>query len=99
MISPPLPGAQEVCAVEDDEQRILRGGQRAGEPRHGLLPDGLAVTLQRRDDGRLERLDPVERRRHVAQQDGRIVVAPIDRDPHVRPLVARRPLRQGVVFP
>ena len=78
---------EHVGVVEHQHERARPGSNGLAEAREHDALDGGALRRQGGEDRAAERLDPVERQRHVRQQRDRIVVAGVERDPGERALV------------
>jgi hypothetical protein len=89
-----LPVAEYLHVVENQGHGLAHGGQRGRQPRHDGGRDGGARRGQSVEHPRVDELDTVKRGGDVGQQDRRIVVAVVDRNPaHPAPL-ALGPLGQ-----
>ena len=85
---------ERICAVQHQDEGRLAAAQRIGEAGQGLRPDGSVLERERLERPRVDRLDAVERRRHVPQKRNGLVVLLVDRDPGERAGVAGGPLRE-----
>ena len=83
---------QQFQMVQDHGNRRGHLGYRGRQPRDDGGQDGGARGGQGLEDCRVDRLDPVQRGRDIAQQDDRVVVALVDRDPGDPAPLPRRPL-------
>jgi hypothetical protein len=85
---------EQLEVVQD--QRDRRGHRRDGgrEPREHGAQHRDAGRGQGLEHSRVDRLHPVQRDRDIAQQDHRVVVAPVDRDPGDPIPLPRGPLGQ-----
>ena len=89
-----FPVAEYLHVVENRATGRLHGGQRGRQPGHDSGRDGDTRRGQSVEHSRVDQLDAVKRGGDVGQQDRRIVVAVVDRDPvHPAPLT-RGPLGQ-----
>ena len=59
---------ERICAVQHQDEGRLAAAQRIGEAGQGLRPDGSVLERERLERPRVDRLDAVERRRHVPQK-------------------------------
>ena len=85
---------QTIHIVEDQDERGRLSGESRSKARHGDRPDRRAGSGQGLGDIGPERGGPAEREGDVREEDGRIVVALVDRQPGEGPRVALRPLRE-----
>ncbi len=84
---------QLVHVVEDEHERLLARRERRAEAGETLAPE--RVARDRLEDARRHGTVGVERLRHVGQEEHRVVVAPVQREPGERPSVGRRPLAES----
>ena len=83
-----------VQIVEHDHEWLLAVVKRLAQTRDDDVAQVRPRCHKRCEDGLVEGLDPVERRGDRPDQESRIVVAVIERDPRELPLVRFRPLRE-----
>src|SRR5205085_914370 len=84
------------------EQHVRPGvRERGGQSRHRVRPDRRPGRLERAHEAFRKLRLPTEGCRNVPQQDDRVVVALIDRDPDERPWISLGPLTQqrGLAVP
>ena len=72
---------QSMDIVEDDQGRPAPAMELEREPRDRRRKDPSPGGHDRRHDGAVDRLDPVEGRGEVRQEDGRVVVVVVEREP------------------
>ena len=81
-----------VHVVEDEDDRARDRGERRAEPRDSRRPERVAAGGDSAEDVLVDRLDLVQRRGDVAQDDDRVVVGSVEGHPCEAAAVARRPL-------
>ena len=87
---PGFPVAEYLDVVENQGNGLAHGGQRCRQPGHDIGCDGDARRGQSVEHPRVDQLDAIKRGGDVGQQDRRIVVSVVDRDPaHLAPHCAR----------
>ena len=85
---------ERVHVVEHEHDRRRDPGECRRQPGHRGRPGRSRRCCERVEDGRRDRLHPVQRGSHVPQQDEQVVVALVDRHPGEGPFVTFGPLRQ-----
>jgi hypothetical protein len=85
---------QQVDVVEHEHGRQLGHGQGRAEPREDRVDGGGALGVDLVQQVAVDRPDPFEDGGEAPEQDGRVVVAPVDRQPPEHPRVALGPLGQ-----
>ena len=85
---------EAIDIVEDQDKRGRLCRESGAEARHGHRPDRGTGRGQGFGDIGPERGGPAEREGDVGEQDGRIVVALVDRQPGEVPRIALGPLRE-----
>ena len=92
--APGLVRVQEIDVVENQQIPLAarrHGPQTAPGSRH---PRGVRRRAERREQARIQHLDPRDRRKHVPEEDDGIAVACVQRDPRDRTSLGRGPLRE-----
>ena len=90
----PRPAGSASTPSSTSTKGLAREAIAAASRGSRIRPDRRRGERQCGHEGRVERLDPVEGRGQMAQQREGIAVAVVERQPHERTLVARRPLGQ-----
>ena len=85
---------EQLDMVQDQRDRLGHRRDGGREPREHGAQHRDAGRCQRLEHSRVDRLHPVQRDRDIAQQDHRVVVAPVDRDPGDPIPLPRGPLGQ-----
>ena len=90
---------EHVDVVEDEDRRSRHRVERFHQPVDRRRDHRHADRRQGVEDRRVDRSDAIERSSDRGQEDGRVVVVLIERDPGERPAILRRPLRQECGLP
>ena len=80
-----------VHVVQDDHERVAQVGQCPAETRDDRRRYRDACRAQRIEDVGRQRADPVDRHRQVGEQDDRIVVVRVERQPGERAVIGFGP--------
>ncbi len=92
---PAFPVLQQVHVIQHQHHRHGHRGERRPQPRHDRAGHrSWPARPARRTPARPTGCTAIQRCRHVAEQDLRVVVPLVDRHPGERPAVTRGPLRQ-----
>ncbi len=87
-----LDGLENVCVVQDEDERRSPGRELGAEPGHDRVPDRFSWAIECLDYVLSQRIDPVDRSGDVLQQNNGVVVPIVDGDPRERTDVPGSPL-------
>ncbi len=90
---------EHVHVVEDEDRRSRHRVEHFPQPVDRRGDHRHADRRKRVEDRRVDRSDAIERSSDRGQEDRRVVVAFIEREPGERPAILRRPLRQECGLP
>ena len=85
---------EPVCVVEDEDGRLADPVDSSRKARHRRRQETRRRGADRPSDPRIDRGEAVERRGEVGEEDARLVVVVVDRQPRDGPSLTRRPVRE-----
>src|SRR6185437_4982985 len=89
-----LPVGAQVNVVKDQHDRYGHRPERGPQPRHDRSWHGTDGRGQRLENPLADRLNPIQRRRDIAEQHFRVIVLLVSGHPGEIPLLAPGPLRE-----